>query len=1229
MRRRLFPILALFCVLVPYLLSAQISPSANSLMKLFQAKECLQIEMLGEYECLINLNLPFDKYSITEEDIPSILRTALSEGSEPLITGYLNLPPSSGVKIEIMNYEHNAIFAEDAEFNIINFDQTGNQVINFSSGSIAIGKPVIMRDLRLAPIAVRLYHWDEELNKLNITKQLSFRCTFPAGNAENQKRHFAPMSGAFKDIYEKYVWNFSGGCDDFSASNYLIICPDIFAEAALPLYHWKNQKGVRTTLVTFSEINANSNDENIIRNFIETAYYEWEYPPDYVLLVGDNAWFPIHMDYTDDPPTPFSYYTLPGYYINDNYFACIEGEDYFPDVILGRLCVPNSTGVMKLVSKIITYEKTPNMIYTDWYNKGIMCADQTEPTQRSTKLYVRNIMLDDGGFVQVDTLFVPDQSSVFMNWVNDGRSFINYRGSGWSNGWAGVGVYISNLNGLYNYFELPVVTGIGCGASKFDNSGQCFGEAWMNAGTLNNHLGSIAFIGPTWNTHTHYNNYLDRGIYEALFQDSVRNIGDALVAGKMEVQTQFELYIAVNSSVEEIVRVLFGQYILMSDPELTTRAAPPQQISVTHNDSVLLGPGTFEVTVTDTAGAAKEGLQVCAFIDGETFAVDLSDAIGEVSLQVNPQTRPNYMYITVSGLDIAPYFDSLEVSAESQFISHYYYEIIEDPPGDGLIAPGETIMLSEQVKNYGIEDAYEVYGIFTCANEEVLIEIDSSYFGDLAPDEDAWGDVDYRFTLPEDYTALTVAVTLTFHDSESFNWVSEYPLPVQYPDLVFEEFEVDPGPDGILERGGEAEVIVYIQNIGSLPLIDITGDLISLDTEVEIVSGTYYFGDIDMGETVENEDEPFIIRVNDYCPNDFLAHFQLNMSGEQGAFNYSDCFDFEFIVGEPSAVDPTIDEQEIYYAYEARDSFYVQAPQYEWVEISPYEGGTGTLIEFDQESQVALIDLPFNWTYYGEDFSRLTVSADGFIVPDSIGFSIQPYYSVIFQDDAPGAVAPLWFDQYCLVYEPGDVSYLYNANDGSFRIEYHQWSHANSNLNQETYQIAIYDPNVRITQTGDAEIEFIYQDVGEWALTHSTCGIENPQQIDGIDIWHNTNRPNTVWPPIPYTTILFTTNEPEFVDVDDFSTGNGLIPSAVFLQQNYPNPFNPSTTISFGIPAQTGVKLEVYNILGGRVAVLVDGKMEAGVYDIQWNSGSYSSGIYFFRLTTPQSVKAVKCLLIK
>jgi hypothetical protein len=89
------------------------------------------------------------------------------------------------------------------------------------------------------------------------------------------------------------------------------------------------------------------------------------------------------------------------------------------------------------------------------------------------------------------------------------------------------------------------------------------------------------------------------------------------------------------------------------------------------------------------------------------------------------------------------------------------------------------------------------------------------------------------------------------------------------------------------------------------------------------------------------------------------------------------------------------------------------------------------------------------------------------------------------------------------------------------------------------------------------------------------------------------------------------------------------VPAQYVLRQNYPNPFNPTTTIEFDLPALTEVRLEVFTVLGERVAVLASGPKPAGRHREQFATNHLPSGVYLARLTTPEYTHVIRMILMK
>tara|TARA_R110000868_G_scaffold383578_2_gene650599 strand:- start:18186 stop:21050 length:2865 start_codon:yes stop_codon:yes gene_type:complete len=90
------------------------------------------------------------------------------------------------------------------------------------------------------------------------------------------------------------------------------------------------------------------------------------------------------------------------------------------------------------------------------------------------------------------------------------------------------------------------------------------------------------------------------------------------------------------------------------------------------------------------------------------------------------------------------------------------------------------------------------------------------------------------------------------------------------------------------------------------------------------------------------------------------------------------------------------------------------------------------------------------------------------------------------------------------------------------------------------------------------------------------------------------------------------------------------LPETIELQQNYPNPFNPSSFIQFGVPKTSKVNLDVFDLLGRKVATLINGESKtAGRYSVQFDGRNMASGLYIYRLQVGNTILTKKMTLIK
>lgn len=97
---------------------------------------------------------------------------------------------------------------------------------------------------------------------------------------------------------------------------------------------------------------------------------------------------------------------------------------------------------------------------------------------------------------------------------------------------------------------------------------------------------------------------------------------------------------------------------------------------------------------------------------------------------------------------------------------------------------------------------------------------------------------------------------------------------------------------------------------------------------------------------------------------------------------------------------------------------------------------------------------------------------------------------------------------------------------------------------------------------------------------------------------------------------------------DTASETDPTLPDRVRLHSAYPNPFNPSTVIGFDLPASQAVRIAVYDGIGRRVALLVDGEQPAGRHQVRWNASGLGSGTYFVRMTAEGDTAFTRAVML-
>jgi L-ascorbate metabolism protein UlaG (beta-lactamase superfamily) len=113
------------------------------------------------------------------------------------------------------------------------------------------------------------------------------------------------------------------------------------------------------------------------------------------------------------------------------------------------------------------------------------------------------------------------------------------------------------------------------------------------------------------------------------------------------------------------------------------------------------------------------------------------------------------------------------------------------------------------------------------------------------------------------------------------------------------------------------------------------------------------------------------------------------------------------------------------------------------------------------------------------------------------------------------------------------------------------------------------------------------------------------------------------------TPVQIITLQPAQYSVGTKLEGVGNYTTKFYLSQNYPNPFNPRTIINYELPMTNDVQLNIYNMLGQKVTVLVSGKQSAGRHQVEWNAEDYPSGLYYYVLQAGRFREVKQMVLLK
>ena len=950
----------------------------------------------------------------------------------------------------------------------------------FPKNIVTVSKPNIMRGIRFAQITIAAVQYNPQKNLLRVLKNI--KADFRLDESKNENpltRRQQTVSETFQNMAQGNIFGFQRSRSVTGKGSYLFIIPnDYLIENNIEdLARWKEKLGYETHIATTSETGFSNTS---IKNYIQNAYDTWEIPPEYVVLVGDvSGQYQIPTFYVDGYLYPYD--------VSDHSYSLLEGDDYFPDVMVGRFSIQSVIQLQTIIDKIENYEGNPYQ--GNWMKKALMTCyfDSDFSTPRETKMAVKEKLLDFN-YTAVDTFFSPYQynQTQLINMINQGYSFINYRGYGSHDYW--VGAYghlfdVYNIQSLTNGYRLPMITSIVCGGGDFGASEEpsCFGETWLNSGYPGAPKGAIGFIGPSErDTKTQFNNANDIGIYQGITNENLFRCGEMLLRGKMELYKDYPTCHGWGNSLNSD-QFYFFVYNLLGDPGVTVWTDIPKNVALNFNETINSSQNFLAVRI-DIQESEKNGFTIAVTNDDSLFACGFTDEFGEANIPLS--LSAGTYEITASKQGYIPKTENLTVTGNGELtLINYQFS-------PAAIA-GESSSLQITLKNIGNDDLENI-GV-SLSSEDALISVLSSTVNINSIPAGTTENCTFEVKIEKVWNS-TQERELLVHTNSAYG-EQEFLLPVeiQAPELSFVGLNA-PGNNNYLIQNSNEEINIVLQNRGNIFSAEVTAVLNSLNDNTEVIQPNAVYTNVTAGSSAESE-QPFIVRALE-VPSGSPARFRLDLFSE--GIPVQQIF-IDYPIGIIDTNAPTFCDYG-YAAIESSDEGFVTTPQYNWIELRPYNGGNGTQISANYSTNdgfLDIVDLPndFHFQYFGNTFDKITIASNGYI---NLGESNIIYHRNRTIPSGVGPnnmIAPFWDDL-----SGGNIYYYYDAANHYFVVEWYGIHCSNYTYYQSTFEVILYDSHYYPTATGDGEILFQYNEIHnvDQYDNYATVGIENETQDEGV-----------------------------------------------------------------------------------------------------------------------------------
>jgi hypothetical protein len=930
-----------------------------------------------------------------------------------------------------------------------------------------------------------------------------------------------------------------------NGGSYVIISAPQYELAAAPLAEWKRRKGWPVVTVTTDETGVGTAD---IHAWLQQAYDQWSRPPEYVLLVGD----------ADDIPT----FYIDGN-VSDHPYTLLDGDDWLPDLMLGRFAVSNQSDCEVMVAKTVHYESQPYVDQDHWFTRGVMiggqygsvtpmhtvrfCGEQLQSLGFEPLVPVTPLQLEGNyivsPYIAAEQIGVPNNMGplVINPAIETGCSLVVYRGWAYgTGGWFSPTYQVANIETLQNGAMLPVVMSFVCHTGNFDASVPCMGEAFTRLGGSDpaDFNGAVAFYGTgePW-SNTRFNDAMAISHFERITDPALSTLGSLIVAGKLRFM-EFYPGSVEESSGWSAAEFYFHIYNLLGDPELNYHRARPTALSVVHPEDLPVGATMVDCTVAENPGgnpvtAARIGIAQ----NGLLLGTALTDEFGTARIVLTTPAQDGPVHLTVTHPGRLAYSAALNTGDDGAHLALDEFTLTDLQGQPAVVRPGAEISLLPVLRNLGSTASGEAVLELT-ADGPVQISTSGSVLAPLAAGASSSPDAPFILHVAADAPCGAVLSGRLSARHGIQDDLSGFELRVHAPEIAATAASSEGA--GWVEPGTTTDLLLTVANEGSLAT---TGGLLAFSLTghegAALLTESLPFGALGIGDVMELG--PITLQVDQEVAGGTTLNIRITAQYDEGSQQITS---IAVAVGSGDVAESSGPDNYGYYAYDSADHLYPdQRPVYRWLEISSALGGPGTRLPLNNNNldRRVVVELPFTFRFYGVDYDSVRVSDNGWLSFDADNDFFNFYNWPIPVAHGNGAlVAPFWDN---LTPEPhpnpeadpvgmnSDGVYWYHDEQaGEVLFEWSRMRHIYDEITEmQTFQAVLRDPAVHAsTPTGDGEILFFYKQVADndHLRMYATVGIESPDESDGLQLTYDGVRARGFAPLGPGMAVRLTTAPP-------------------------------------------------------------------------------------------------------